>query len=127
MRTLVFYESPHRVVECLAAMRSAFGAGREAVVARELTKRYEEIRRGSLGELADAFARGDIRTQGEFVLVVAGAEIRERETPDLGVERLLAELLKELPPRRAAAVAARLGFGKANELYRLATGLNGRG
>ena len=69
-RTLVFFEAPHRIAETLAAMAEAFGADRPAAVCRELTKTYEEVRRGSLGELATWAADG---LRGEITVVVGGA------------------------------------------------------
>ena len=69
-RTLIFFESPHRIAEALADARDVLGADRLAAVCRELTKMHEEIRRGSLGELADWAAEG---VRGEIVIVVAGA------------------------------------------------------
>ena len=69
-RTLVFFEAPHRVAATLADLAGAFGAGRPAAVCRELTKTHEEVRRATLGELAE-WATGEVR--GEIVLVVAGA------------------------------------------------------
>ena len=69
-RTMVFYESPHRLAEALADCASAFGAERPAAVCRELTKTHEEVRRGPLGELAEWAAEG---VRGEITLVVAGA------------------------------------------------------
>jgi 16S rRNA (cytidine1402-2'-O)-methyltransferase len=96
LRTLVFFEAPHRLAATLADLVSAFGAERRAALCRELTKTHEEIRRGPLGELAD-WATGDVR--GEITLVVAGASPR-RETD-------AAEL--------AAAVAAREAAGQARK------------
>lgn len=72
-RTMVFFESPHRTADSLAALATAFGAERRGAVCRELTKTYEEIRRGPLSELV-AWAQHDVR--GEVTLVVAGAERR---------------------------------------------------
>ena len=69
-RTLVFFEAPHRIAEALAAMAEAFGADRPAAVCRELTKTYEEVRRGPLGELAAWAAEG---VRGEITVVVQGA------------------------------------------------------
>jgi 16S rRNA (cytidine1402-2'-O)-methyltransferase len=69
-RTMVFFEAPHRLAETLADMAAILGEDRPAAVCRELTKTYEEVRRGGLGELA-GWARGDVR--GEITLVVAGA------------------------------------------------------
>jgi 16S rRNA (cytidine1402-2'-O)-methyltransferase len=68
-RTMVFFEAPHRLADSLAAMAEAFGADREAAVCRELTKTYEEVRRGGLGELAEWAAGG---VKGEITIVVAG-------------------------------------------------------
>ncbi|MDT4965225.1 MAG: rRNA (cytidine1402-2-O)-methyltransferase, partial [Pseudonocardiales bacterium] len=70
-RTMVFFEAPHRLAAALGDLVDAFGASRRAVVCRELTKTYEEVRRGGLGELAE-WAAGEVR--GEVTLVVAGAE-----------------------------------------------------
>ncbi|WP_166867871.1 MULTISPECIES: 16S rRNA (cytidine(1402)-2'-O)-methyltransferase [unclassified Salinibacterium] len=69
-RTLVFFESPHRIGDALADAAAAFGADRRAVVCRELTKLYEEIARGTLAELAERYAEG---ARGEIVLVIEGA------------------------------------------------------
>jgi 16S rRNA (cytidine1402-2'-O)-methyltransferase len=69
-RTLVFFEAPHRLATTLTAMAAAFGAAREAAVCRELTKTYEEVRRGPLGELA-AWAEAGVR--GEITVVVGGS------------------------------------------------------
>ena len=70
-RTLIFFESPHRIAEALADAREVLGADRQAAVCRELTKMHEEIRRGTLGELSAWAAEG---VRGEIVIVVAGAE-----------------------------------------------------
>ena len=70
-RTLIFFESPHRIAEALADARDVLGADRQAAVCRELTKMHEEIRRGTLGELTEWAAAG---VRGEIVIVVAGAE-----------------------------------------------------
>ena len=108
-RTLVFFEAPHRLAETLAAMRDAFGPDRRAAVCRELTKTYEEVRRGTLTELADWAADG---VKGEITVVVAGAE---RPVPSLedavaGIRQRVdaGERLKDV----AADVAARTGLSK---------------
>jgi 16S rRNA (cytidine1402-2'-O)-methyltransferase len=108
-RTLVFFEAPHRLAETLAAMRDAFGADRRAAVCRELTKTYEEVRRGTLAELAVWASEG---VKGEITVVVAGAE---RAVPSLedavaGIRQRVdaGERLKDV----AADVAARTGLSK---------------
>ncbi len=117
-RTLVFYESSHRVVDTLADMAIVFGASRPAVVARELTKTFETIRDGRLGELL-AFVSNDANQQkGEFVMLVQGAEDVTEDAAEAG--RVLGILLDELPVKQAAALAERITGVKKNELYKLA-------
>lgn len=74
-RTMIFYESPYRVVKTLGALAEVFGDERPAAAARELTKKFEEVRRGTLVEL-EAYFSGQTKVRGEFVLVVAGAGVR---------------------------------------------------
>jgi len=78
-RTLVFFEAPHRIADALADLVATFGADRPGAVCRELTKTYEEIRRGTLAELADWAGAGDPR--GEITLVVGGAPVVAAERP----------------------------------------------
>lgn len=113
--TLVFYESPHRLAASLAAMEKALGGGRDAVVARELTKRFEEHRRGSLAELAEFYGEADA-PKGEIVVCVAPpGEAEAMQAAD--VDAMLATLAETMPASRAAAEAAkRTGMAK-NELY----------
>ncbi len=108
-RTMVFFEAPHRLAATLGAMAEAFGASRPAAVCRELTKTYEEVRRGPLTALAE-WAAGEVR--GEITLVVAGAPAEAHDLPgalDLVAARLAAgERLKEA----CAAVAAETGLAR---------------
>lgn len=100
-RTMVFFEAPHRLATALAAMADAFGADRPAAVCRELTKTYEEVRRGGLGELAEWAAKG---VKGEITVVVAG-HVAEAGEPDL--DELVAEVDRRAAdgePRKAAIV-----------------------
>jgi 16S rRNA (cytidine1402-2'-O)-methyltransferase len=111
-RTLVFFEAPHRLAESLADLAGAFGADRRAAVCRELTKTYEEVRRGGLAELAE-WALGDVR--GEITVVVAGAEPVSGE--ELSAEVLAAtvaehEAAGETRKEAIASVAVRLGLPK---------------
>ena len=117
--TLVFYESPRRLGEMLAALARQFGESREAAVALELTKRFERVRRGTLAVLAEEFK--DAETRGEAVVVVAGAE--EREIDGSEWRPALAELLKTQPLRGAVDdIAARYGL-KRKEVYDAALAL----
>jgi 16S rRNA (cytidine1402-2'-O)-methyltransferase len=125
-RTLVFYESPHRVVETLADCAAEFGKERPATVAREITKLHETTYRGTLGELAaQAAADGDF-TRGEIVLIVGGAPA-ETAAGDAGadghggtLDRVLNVLLKELPLKQAAHLAAKIVPARDNEAYKRA-------
>ncbi|ANB06877.1 uroporphyrin-III methyltransferase [Streptomyces ambofaciens] len=111
-RTLVYFESPHRVDDTLAAMAEVFGGDRRAAVCRELTKTYEEVRRGGLGELAAWAAEG---VRGEITVVVEGAP--EQGPEELGAEELVrrVRVREEAGERRKeaiAAVAAEVGVPK---------------
>ncbi|KPK69601.1 MAG: hypothetical protein AMJ84_09265 [Acidithiobacillales bacterium SM23_46] len=119
-RTLVFYESPHRVLECLADMVAVFGAEREAVVARELTKQFETVRGDSLGALEVWLQTDSEQLRGEFVILLHGAERTEQQVAQAEAERVLRILLTELPVSQAAALAAKIAGAKKNELYELA-------
>ncbi len=103
--TLVFYEAPHRVLDTLDALASEFGAGREAVLVREVTKAFETIHRAPVGELREWVAADSNQQRGEIVLLVAGAPQRESELDDT-TAALLRRLAEELPAKRAAAVIA---------------------
>jgi 16S rRNA (cytidine1402-2'-O)-methyltransferase len=93
-RTLVFFEAPHRLAATLDDLAAAFGAARPAAVCRELTKTHEEIRRGTLGELA-RWAAGDVR--GEITLVVAGAAATAEDAAP-------AELAADVAARETAGI-----------------------
>jgi 16S rRNA (cytidine1402-2'-O)-methyltransferase len=114
--TLIFYEAPHRIDAALNAMIKAFGAEREAVLARELTKTFETIRRSSLAELQQFVAADDNQRKGEIVLIVAGRQRSEGEL-DAGVAALLQRLSRELPAKQAAAVVADHTGLRKKQLY----------
>lgn len=103
--TLIFYEAPHRVVASLQAMAGVFGGEREAVLAREVTKTFETIRRGSLAELGEFVAGDSNQQKGEIVLLVAGARGDATEVTH-EVAALLQRLVQELPAKTAAAVVS---------------------
>jgi 16S rRNA (cytidine1402-2'-O)-methyltransferase len=125
-RTLVFYEAPHRIAAALADMAAAFGATRPAAVARELTKMFETVYRGPLGELAERAAGDPDLARGELVIVVHGAVAPPVDADDPEIERVLRLLLAELPVSQAARLAARVTGRSRNELYERALALNER-
>ena len=116
-RTLVFFEAPHRIAESLEDMSAAFGAERRASVARELTKVFETVYRGTLATLA-LQARGDANfSRGEITVGVAGAERAEPANVNAQLDATLGVLLSELAPSKAAALAARLTGARRNDAY----------
>lgn len=116
--TLVFYEAPHRIVECVADLCAVLGGERQIVVAREITKLFETIHACALQD-AEAWLLSDSNQQrGEFVLLVSGA----LPQPGLSVETLntLSLLLEELPLKQAVQLAAKISGANRNELYQRA-------
>ncbi|MGC1331317.1 MULTISPECIES: 16S rRNA (cytidine(1402)-2'-O)-methyltransferase [unclassified Pseudomonas] len=120
-RTLIFYEAPHRILECLQDMEFVFGPDRPALLARELTKTFETLKGLPLSQLR-AFVEGDSNQQrGECVVLVAGWTPPETdEVVSAEVMRVLDLLLKEMPLKRAAALAAEITGARKNVLYQVA-------
>lgn len=116
-RTLIFYEAPHRILECVQDMRLIFGPERRAVLARELTKAFETVRQLTLAELCDWVERDSNQQRGEIVLVVEGAAADAGRAGESEVDALLLKLLKYLPVKPAAQLAAELTGHKKNALY----------
>lgn len=120
--TLIFFESPHRIGDTLVAANDVLGSERSASVCRELTKTFEEFRRGTLKELAAAYAGQTVK--GEVVLVVGPPP--EKAAPDAGeVDGLLLELASSLPTAKAATEASRITGLPRKELYQRLLDLKG--
>ncbi len=115
-RTLVFYESIHRICESLADLEKAFGPDRPAFFARELTKVHEECIGATLGQLRQHADSGEIVQKGEVVLVVSGTEIAAGSTID--VDWLLDELAGKMPDKEVARIVAMATGEKRNKLYK---------
>jgi 16S rRNA (cytidine1402-2'-O)-methyltransferase len=111
----ILYEAPHRVLETVQALLERFGPGREIVIARELTKKFEEIARMRLGD-APAWLQGPHRGDGEFVLVLGPGE-RKTAEPAAG-ERVMKILLEKLPAGEAARLGAKITGLPRNALYK---------
>ncbi|MGQ0511686.1 MAG: 16S rRNA (cytidine(1402)-2'-O)-methyltransferase [Betaproteobacteria bacterium] len=118
---LIFYEAPHRVAATVAALLERFGPERELVIARELTKKFEEIARMKLAGAPDWLEAGPHRQQGEFVLVLGPGEAKD-DAPALDPGKVLGLLLESLPASEAAKLAARITGAPRNALYREALG-----
>jgi 16S rRNA (cytidine1402-2'-O)-methyltransferase len=116
-RTLIFYESSHRIVEMLADLVALFGAGRPGVVARELTKLFETVLSAPLAELLARVEADANQQRGEFVVLVAGAAGDDADATLAEGRRVFALLREELPPARAAKLAAAITGAPRKLLY----------
>jgi len=119
-RTLAFFEASHRVAECLEDLAAVFGEQRRAVLARELSKRFEEIHSDTLAGLQQWLHAETQRRRGEFVILLQGAPKPDPQALTAETTQLLRVLLEELPVKRAVAAAARITGQKKNALYDLA-------
>jgi 16S rRNA (cytidine1402-2'-O)-methyltransferase len=126
-RTLIFYESPHRIVDCLADMAETLGEERRAVMARELTKRFETIRGDTLAALSRWVADDPDQQKGEFVLMVHGAEQADRHELDEAARHTIAVLLEELSLKQAVSLAVKITGLKKNAVYQYAVSLQAPG
>ena len=121
--TLVFYETPHRILECMAALTEVLGTHRQLVIARELTKLFETIHTCTLAN-ALAWMQADTnRQKGEFVLILSGAEIQEGKGLSDQAQHTLKLLLQELPLKQAVRLATEITGESKNMLYAQALAL----
>lgn len=108
--TLIFYEAPHRIDKMLEDLVQVFGGDRLATIAREMTKKFEQISHGELNDLSNRIKSGEIVARGEFVVMVIGSKLTMSNFEEI---RLMTTLLEELPPGKAADIAHKLtGAGK---------------
>ena len=117
-RTLIFYESPHRILDSINDMCSVFGSSRNVTIARELTKKHEQIIRDTLLSIKSKIETGEIRIRGEFVVIVEGNHddlILDSEI--LRINKILAE---KISYKDAVLLTAKITGKKKNEIYRLA-------
>ena len=119
--TMIFYEAPHRIKTFLADAASIFGEDRQASVARELTKKFETIRCGTLGGLIEWMNNDPDQGRGEFVIIIAGAADKKTDMPELAA--MLKVLLKSLTLKQSVQIATELSGGSRNEIYDLAVTL----
>ena len=123
--SLVFYEAPHRVAESVVDLAAAMGAQRRILIARELTKLFEETQVCALGDASVWLAANAHRAKGEFVLVVEGAPASA--PADAALANTLAVLLEALPLKQAVALAVKITGASRNALYERALSLKGEG
>jgi len=124
-KAVIFYESPHRVIDTLKCMLAVFG-NREVAVAREMTKRYETLHLGLLPDVLD-WIEADVNQQkGEFVLIVSGAGVEKVEASDHERRVLLKRLLLEMSPKKASSVVSDVLGGGKKDIYNMALELQGK-
>ena len=118
--TLVFYEAPHRIVECVADMAKVLGGERRITIARELTKTFETIHRCALSDAKDWIESDPNQQRGEFVLLIEAAPAKVEAAVSEDAESKLKILLAELPLKQAVKLATLMTGAKKNDLYELA-------
>ncbi|EPJ45277.1 MAG: hypothetical protein OFPI_37260 [Osedax symbiont Rs2] len=116
-RTVIFYESTHRILESLADMQEVLGADRYVVIARELTKTFETIHGAPLCELIEWITADHNQQKGEFVVLVSGAEPIKDQGISKETLRILDLMLEELPVKQASTLTAKITGEKKNALY----------
>lgn len=116
-RTMVFYESVHRIADTLNDMAETLGSLRKAFIGRELSKLHEQCVCADLQTLASMIEDGSIPSKGEFVVAVVGARDEDVDAEQLNADRLLAELVAVLPGKQAVEITTRLSGRHRNELY----------
>ncbi len=119
--TVVFYESTHRILDCLVDLEAVWGDRIQVALAREITKTFETFLSGSVADIHRILTEDSNQTRGEFVIMVSLPEQEEDHSEAL---KILKVLLKELPVKQAAALAAEITGEKKNALYKQALALN---
>ena len=124
--TLILYEAPHRMAALLESILEVLGADRELVICRELTKLYEQVAQGLVGDILDRMARGEIPARGEFVVMISGATIAQ-SVAQIELDNCLRLLIAELPISKAAELAGQMLGLKRNLVYKRALALKAEG
>ncbi|ODN43501.1 16S rRNA (cytidine(1402)-2'-O)-methyltransferase [Piscirickettsia litoralis] len=115
--TLIFYEAPHRIYDCIAQMAVVLGGNREACIARELTKQYETVKKAPLTELVKWLENDSNQQRGEFVVLVSGAEKKAEQALSTEDERIMKLLLEQVKVKTAAQLAAEITGKSKRDFY----------
>lgn len=119
-RTIIFYEAPHRILDSLQAMQQVLGRDRQMVLARELTKLFETVRSGTIGEIIDQVTQDDNQQRGEIIVLVSGVEVVSTVEGVVSSDKILITLLETLPLKQATEIAAKITGERKNDLYQRA-------
>lgn len=122
-----FYESPHRILDCLEDVQRVLGECRYIVLAREMTKTFETVIAGSVAEVREVVASDANQRKGEFVVLVEGLKEEVDQSIDADAEKLLVRLMVELPLKKAAAVVSDLTGHRKKALYERGLSIKGKG
>ncbi len=120
MSTLVFYEAPHRIIECVEDLGFVLGQDRRITIAREITKTFETFHRCLLSDVKQWLTDDPNQQRGEFVLLVEASDEMDNRAADIEAERILRLLLADLPLKQAVSLAVEITGAKKNWLYELA-------
>ena len=118
-RSILFFESVHRIEATIGDLCEVLGAGRNAFVGRELSKMHEQCVSATLGELQDMIREGQIVAKGEFVIVVEGNRSPDTAAATINISKLIEEIAAVLPASQAVDLVASLSGQRRNEIYRL--------
>ena len=118
--TLVFYEAPHRIIECVEDLSTVFGDARRMTIAREITKTFETFHHCLLGEAKNWLMSDPNQQRGEFVLLIEASEDTDDNIAEVEAERVLRLLLADLPLKQAVSLAVEITRAKKNWVYELA-------
>jgi len=118
-RTIIFYESVHRIKDTIRDVKDVLGAERNAFIGRELSKLHEQCVSATLGDLQDMMTSGQIAAKGEFVLVVEGNRNPDTTVATINISTLIAEISAALPANQAVDLVSSLSGRRRNEIYRL--------
>lgn len=116
-RTLIFYETPHRILSVIIAMLEIFGEQRQAVIARELTKKFETIYNGNLAAIKNWIESDSNQQKGEFVILIHGNDSPNKQEISPEALKILQILASELPPKQAAGLSSKITGISKNKLY----------
>jgi 16S rRNA (cytidine1402-2'-O)-methyltransferase len=124
IRTVVFYEAPHRILACIEDAISCFGSERQAVIAKEITKLHENIQRATLAEILEWLNSDRNLSKGEFVVVIQGDKADQFDTQE--AKRILKILLAGHSVKEAAKLTSEIMQGNRNDIYKLAMDLKAK-
>ncbi|MGE3919730.1 MAG: 16S rRNA (cytidine(1402)-2'-O)-methyltransferase [Gammaproteobacteria bacterium] len=119
-RTIIFYESPHRILKSLEDMEAIFGSERSVVIARELTKKYETIKQDTLIKIIKFLKENEEQQKGEFVVLISGTFEEKKEEQNIHWQTILNELMTEIPLKQAVALTDKNTKHNKNQVYKYA-------